>query len=97
MKTRKLSLDLEALDVESFATQRADAETEKGTVHAHISQLCTRENGATCGTNNTCNFGYTCDGDYTCNFRSCDGACGTYYCSDSSPQISQMYVDTFCV
>lgn len=93
MKTRKLKLDVDALAVDSFDT--ADAELAKsGTVHAHASLLCTGANGATCGTNPSCDGGYTCDGQYTCNFRSCDAVCGTTRCTDTT---SQAYIDGGCL
>lgn len=92
---RKLKLELDSLQVETFLTD--EAAEGAGTVHGHVSLACTGANGATCNDRATCNGAYTCDGEYTCNFRSCDGVCGTYFCSDSSPQISNLYVDGACV
>lgn len=73
----KIKLDVEALDVQSFAT--AETPTARGTVHGHIGTFA-------CDTvNETCNGGNTCGGA-TCGFReyscvaSC-GACGTYECT----------------
>ncbi|HET7229864.1 MAG TPA: pinensin family lanthipeptide [Longimicrobium sp.] len=93
---RKLKLQLDSLEVESFSTD--EVKEEIGTVHAHVSLACTNApNGTTCNGNATCDGAYTCDGEYTCNYKSCDGVCGTYYCSDSSPVISAKYVDGACI
>lgn len=73
----KLTLEIEDLKVDSFATGADEA--VRGTVLAHISQFCTRRD-PTCNGGYTCDGGYTCGGD-TCNFLSCDGVCGSYYCA----------------
>ncbi|WP_420129070.1 hypothetical protein [Longimicrobium sp.] len=87
---RKVKLDLDTLDVESFTT--SGAEKDSGTVLGHASLACTGENGNTCGGGNSCHGGYTCDGAATCNYRTCDTVCGTYYCvTADSCQFSCVY------
>ncbi|HEX8904154.1 MAG TPA: hypothetical protein VF771_04890 [Longimicrobiaceae bacterium] len=92
---RKLKLELDDLQVESFQTD--ESLPGLGTVHAHVSAVCTGANGNTCNGLNTCDGAATCDGAYTCNFLSCDSDCDTNRCGDSSPQISQQYVDGGCI
>jgi hypothetical protein len=83
---RKLRLDLDALQVDTFGTESVRRK-EYGTVRAHISALCTNTcdtvQDFTCADQNTCG-GDTCGADYTCRFESC-GACGTYYCATGDP------------
>jgi hypothetical protein len=68
----KLKLDLDALTVESFATERRS--TERGTVAG-------QELTENCGNTDYCTAP-TCGG--TC-YASCDGSdCGTYRCTEYS-------------
>ncbi|HEX5727551.1 MAG TPA: hypothetical protein VFX98_18910 [Longimicrobiaceae bacterium] len=79
---RKLTLDLDALAVDSFVAgteRRADA----GTVHAHNH---TRGNHQTCGNQLTC--GNTCNAGLTCNCPitfddTCLEPCFTNICEDT--------------
>jgi hypothetical protein len=83
---RKLRLDLDALDVESFTTDLASSAA--GTVQGLLSVYCTPE----CDTvNQTCNYascgGPTCYGNGDTCFNSC-GDCGSYYCEGGSAGFS---------
>lgn len=49
---KKLSLDIDQLDVESF--ESGDAPMDKGTVFAHITDRCT---GPNCDTGDNCSLG----------------------------------------
>lgn len=69
----KLTLKVEELAVESFATGRA-AIAERGTVHAHNH---TRGGHITCG--GTCDGGNTCDCPVTVDVT-CLEPCGTTLC-----------------
>jgi len=79
---RKLTLELDALVVESFVTR--GAEPGRGTVRGHNTLYCS-PTGA-CDTENA-----TCDGAATCGEYTCDGGdntcvpscglCGTYKCT----------------
>jgi hypothetical protein len=67
----KLRLDLDRLEVESFATDRGEG--ERGTVEAHVSLRCTG-GGLTCDAGNTCADGDTCGAQASC-YISCNGSC----------------------
>ena len=72
MKMKKLKLD--ALEVESFATESTSR--ERGTVQAHLT-------GPSC---DTCRFWTcydTCDPNATCGL-SCNGSCGGATCDPNS-------------
>ena len=80
---RKIRLDIEALDVESYVP--SDVPVDRGTVHGQVTaywELCvptqTQDpNVNTCGpTQNTC--------PYTCDDRTCY-QCGTVQCQPSQP------------
>lgn len=71
---RKLKLELEALEVESFATERGPAPAT-GTVHAHER------------TEINCSLWISCEGtcEVSCwgSCETCDGtSCGLTYCGD---------------
>jgi hypothetical protein len=73
---RKIRLDLEALEVDSFAIS-ADGDDDRGTVHARASlRLCT---GA-----DTCAGEPTCLGDATC-ASACSETDGYAYCKTAGP------------
>ncbi|HEX2080905.1 MAG TPA: hypothetical protein VHG08_24595 [Longimicrobium sp.] len=61
---KKITLDLEHLRVDSFAT--ADASDARGTVHGHYSQVGTCDARA-----GTCQYGGTCGAG--CGTRKCTG------------------------
>jgi len=69
---KKLRLDLDHLQVESFDTQTAPA--ERGTVDA--AQACTCPGYGTCA-NTECGTCNTCQGQYTCDPSQCNGSCGS--------------------
>jgi hypothetical protein len=62
---RKIRLDVDDLQVVSFATQ--GVEKERGTVRGHVQTEWNTCQGGTCDPGNTC-------------WDSCDGVCGTYFC-----------------
>ena len=66
---KKLRLELDALEVESFDVARAGPST--GTVHGHIT-------ATQCNTSPD----RTCAGYLTCAFNSCDGWCTAGNCTD---------------
>jgi len=75
---RKISLDVDALEVESFATAERGAE-KRGTVHGHsfpLSCLRTR-NDPTC--DEYC-YPQTVEGEYTCGQYICNTDGGTGPC-----------------
>jgi hypothetical protein len=74
---KKLTLDVDALQVESFATETA-ARGRGGTVHAHNH---TRGNHLTCG--GTCDGGNTCNCPITAEVT-CLEPCGTTLCGETS-------------
>jgi hypothetical protein len=78
---RKLHLDLDDVQVESFAT--AEAGDEAGTVQAHVSLRCTG-GGLTCDNGNTCVYADTC-GDWPTCYVSCHGTCPNTYNTDCQP------------
>jgi len=80
---KKIKLDLDRLDVESFAV--TPARDEGGTVHAHVSPGCTPD--GTCETLFTC---YSCDGG------SCEGAsCHLdFTCTDCGGTCAETCLDT---
>jgi hypothetical protein len=72
---KKLSLDLDALEVETFET--AQDEPRRGTVHGHASwhyQGCTPYEPCNPVSSNTYTEDYTCD-DHSC-WQSCQQSCG---------------------
>ena len=84
---KKLSLDLDELCVESFATS-PDHQKFRGTIKAFVTtdDLLEPDAGwtrgfsclATCPMNHTCGFGYSCGGgtcDYTCPASCLGGSC----------------------
>ncbi len=68
---KKLRLELDNLQVESFATDRGEG--DRGTVEGHISTRCTG-GGMTCDAGNTCGDNATCGQNATC-YVSCNGSC----------------------
>jgi hypothetical protein len=87
---RKLKLDIDHLEVQSFET--AGTPEARGTVRGHISYNCNTQ-FAGCS-NNTCpGGGHTCDA-YSCPAESCDG-CGTNRCG--SEGTSEIMIDGICV
>jgi hypothetical protein len=68
---KKLRLDVDRLEVESFAIARGGE--ARGTVEGHVSLRCTG-GGATCNGDNTCADGYTCGAAGSC-YLSCAGTC----------------------
>lgn len=68
---KKLRLQLENLQIESFAT--GNGEADRGTVEGHVSTLCTG-GGRTCDAGNTCGANDTCGDNGTC-YISCNGSC----------------------
>lgn len=73
---KKIKLELDALNVESFPTE-SDAQTSRGTVHAHRTDgllcisvaPCVNSDMGTCGGScyETCAGNATC-GQFTCNY-----------------------------
>ena len=86
---RKLTLDVEQLEVESFSTGGADA--ANGTVHAHNHTRgnhvsCWETCGASCGVTCPATCGYTCNAEYTCG---ADNTCAaTCPCTNTEPYLS---------
>lgn len=72
---RKLRLDIDTLEVESFTT--ANGTEERGTVHGRATAFCNTVDH-TCDGANTCG-GLTCNRAMNSCALSCD-ACGTYKC-----------------
>jgi hypothetical protein len=68
---KKLRLQLDELNVESFTTGEGDE--NRGTVKGNVSTLCTG-GGRTCDDGNTCVAGDTCGDNDTC-YISCFGSC----------------------
>jgi hypothetical protein len=68
---RKLRLDVETLEVESFHTP--PQQSRSGTVHGYDTQDCPATEWYTCA-------GETCVGNVRTCWDSCDGFCGTYFC-----------------
>ncbi|HEU0016399.1 MAG TPA: pinensin family lanthipeptide [Longimicrobium sp.] len=90
---KKLTLNLDDLQVESFET--ASAEAERGTVraHDHCSCECQTLPGETCPGRETCVYSCygsrcwdTCHLDWTCGetcwYQSCAGTCFEYTCNE---------------
>lgn len=82
---KKLRLELDNLNVQSFAT--TDGETGTGTVEGYISLRCS-QGDHTCNGGNTCDgVGDTCNPENSC-YVSCAGSCPcdpddpTFYASD---------------
>jgi len=74
---KKLRMELDDLQVESFATDRGDG--DRGTVEGHVSAQCSA--GAfTCNGGNTCVEGATCGNNESC-YVSCNGSC-PYPCTN---------------
>lgn len=98
MKTSKMKLDLDELNVESFDTTPAEGQKGTGTVQGYylgtiqiISCLfaCTDPTCNTCdascgGTCDTCDAscGGTCE---TCDGPTCGSTCGGFTCDDTDP------------
>ncbi|HEX8242435.1 MAG TPA: hypothetical protein VF541_03020 [Longimicrobium sp.] len=80
---RKLKLDLDNLSVESFSAEPHERPSV-GTVRGN-------EVTPACGDSDV----YSCNNG-TC-FLSCDTVCGSYYCTPSSDNQSQVYIDGGCV
>lgn len=81
---RKLKLELDDIQVESFETNRLEA--ERGTVRGHVSIAnpctgqCDTVNDATCDPEAGCTN--TAAGDYTCIATNCADQCSTgVWCS----------------
>lgn len=87
---RKLTLNIEALDVQSFTTD--DIGSERGTVRGHISINC-NTNFAGCTNNASCQGGYTCGAGASCPALSCDN-CGTYRCATEGSCLNESCVDS---
>jgi hypothetical protein len=68
---KKIRIDVDELEVESFETQ--EEPQARGTVQAHASYGCS----ASCY---SCDPPDTCAGN-TCQFESCDGVCDSWFCS----------------
>lgn len=68
---KKLRLDVDRLEVESFAVARGGE--VRGTVEGHVSLRCTG-GGLTCNGGNTCDGGDTCGAGASC-YVSCNGSC----------------------
>ena len=76
---KKLRLELEELQVESFTTAELDG--DRGTVEAYISVRC--NTNYTCDpANNTCAYVETC-GEWASCYVSCDGSC-PYPCTNEN-------------
>lgn len=88
---KKIKLELDRLDVESFAV--TPARSGGGTVHGHDTPGCTP--AGTCETLFTC-YDNSCN-DNTCNGASCDGApsCGflAYTCTDCGGTCAETCID----
>jgi len=83
---KKVKLNLEGIEVESFETDSAALE-QRGTVKGHVSYFCSANPDHTC-------VDVTCDDVYTCQFLSC-GDCGTYKCG--SDPITDVYYNGGCM
>jgi len=86
---KKLRLELDALTVDSFATDGLTREV--GTVRGHDVTVvrCSTDcdtDGATC-LGGTCDGAYTCNGEHSCPLSCTD--CGTYYCASGDPSCTQ--------
>ena len=86
----KLKLNLEDLQVDSFVTSVGSSEENRGTVHAHDTNLSCWSHGDNSNEVWPCSCncpptGYTCDGYYTCGmtcaetctYGGCTGSCGS--------------------
>jgi hypothetical protein len=87
---KKLRLQLDKLQVDSFATDGLTQEV--GTVHGHVTALrCStgcETDGVTCDGGGTCNGAYSCNGEYSCQLSCTD--CGTYYCITDQVSCGQL-------
>ncbi len=79
---KKLRLELDELQVESFTIDRG--EDERGTVEGHISARCSAGD-RTCNGGDTCVNGNTCGGEVSC-AGSCPDPCTNEnsYCFNNS-------------
>jgi hypothetical protein len=76
---RKLRLEMDELEVESFEVEAA--EKARGTVHGEERSIyCNTDEIANCSN-------YTCDPP-SCPAESC-GDCGTYYCASADPSCTE--------
>jgi hypothetical protein len=82
---KKLKLNIESIEVESFEPDSASLEP-RGTVHGHATPICSQNPDHTC-------VEETCQAVYTCQFLSC-GDCGSYKCA--SDPYSDVYYNGGC-
>jgi len=85
---KKLMLDVEQLEVESFATGGADG--AGGTVRAHNHTRgnhasCWETCGPSCGLTCPATCGFSCNGEYTCVGDTCAATCN---CTYTEPYVS---------
>ena len=94
---KKLSLNVDALRVDSFATESADP--APGTVFGHVTAYC--PTGLGCGTEGDCwsqtcdTLHQTCNGEFTC-IRTCQGGtCDYETCGDCNQ--TDAHCTTVCI